>query len=175
MSSELEQLDAAIAGSAVISKSDYLGWASSPDLPIRARAFHLSAYAWARISPEPSMDEQCEVMGDYLLACISTNPAPDNFIHSGFEAGHALASWLKHLSGIPSADGVIQRVAKNLERLYRDADAQGRNRIATGALEHILEAPRLRSYFAHWEQDAQLREAYEPALSWGRAHSDEGV
>ena len=117
------------------------------------------------------MEEQCEVMADYLLACLSGNPAPDEFIHSGFEAGHALASCLKNWSAIPAASDAIAIVAKRLEQVYRESDPQGRNRIETGALEHILEAPRLRRYFEHWAQDAELREAYEPALAWGRAHS----
>jgi len=27
--------------------------------------------------------------------------------------------------------------------------------------------------FEHWAQDGELREAFEPALAWGRAHSDD--
>jgi len=76
-------------------------------------------------------------------------------------------------SVIPAASDVIAIVSKRLEQLYRESDAEGRNRIETGALEHVLEAPRLRPYFEHWAQDGELREAYEPALAWGRAHSDD--
>jgi hypothetical protein len=173
MNSPLDEVEAAISGSGMVRKVDYLRWASSSDLGVQARAFHLSANAWGRISPEPTMEEQCEVMADYLLGCLSGNPVPDDFIHSGFEAGYALASCLKHWSFSPRAADVIAIVAKRLEQLYRESDPQGRNRIETGALEHILETPRLRPYFEHWGQDAELRDAYEPALAWGRAHSDD--
>jgi hypothetical protein len=119
------------------------------------------------------MEEQCEVMLDYLLACISRNPTPDDFILSGFEAGHELASCLKHWSRIAGTSDVIAGAAKRLETLYRLADAEGRDRNETGALEHILEAARLRPYFEHWAEDATLSEAYRPALEWGRAHPDD--
>jgi hypothetical protein len=173
MNSERHEVEAAIAGSAVVPKGDYLRWASSRDVAVQARAFHLSAGAWDRISPEPTTEEQCGVMADYLLVCLSSNPAPDDYIHSGFEAGHALASCLKHWVGLPDTSEVIASVAKRLERRYRESDPEGRNRIETGALEHILESPRLRRYFEHWAQDAELREAYEPALAWGLAHADD--
>jgi hypothetical protein len=177
MADDRHEVEAAMAGSAEVPKSDYLRWARSPDLAVQARAFHLSSTAWNRISPEPTMDEQCELMTDYLLACISRNPPPDDpddYLHFGFEAGLVLAACLKHWSGFPEAPDIIPVVAKKLERLYRESDAQGRNRIETGALEHILEARRLRRYFDYWAQDLELREAFEHALAWGLAHSDDG-
>jgi hypothetical protein len=174
MNSELRDVEAAISGSAVVLKSD---WGSGEMRP-HATCDGPRLVTWqckrAPFICRPiTLDEQCEVMADYLLACLSSNPASDDFIHSGFEAGHALASCLKHWSAIPAASDVIAIVVKRLAELYRESDAEGRNRIETGALEHMLEAPRLRSYFEHWAQDAELREAYEPALAWGRAHSDD--
>lgn len=173
MISELNEVEAAISGSAEVPKGDYLRWARSRNLAIRARAFRLSANSWHRISPEPTMDEQCQVMADYLLACLSADPAPDDFVHSAFDAGHVLASCLKRWTTIPAASDNIAAVGKWLEQLYRESDPQGRNRIETGALEHILEAPRLRRYFDHWSQDPELRQAYEAALAWGLAHPDD--
>jgi hypothetical protein len=74
MADDIRDIEAAIAGSDEVAKSDYLRWAMSPHLAVQARAFHLSATAWSRIPPEPTIDEQCAVMTDYLLACISKNP-----------------------------------------------------------------------------------------------------
>ena len=53
--------------------------------------------AWDRIRPEPTMDEQCAFMAEYLLDCLVRDSAPDDFIHGGFESGSAIAAWLKHL------------------------------------------------------------------------------
>lgn len=52
------------------------------------------------------------------------------------------------------------------------ADDDTRNRIEKGALEHILEMPALRPYFAHWQTDPVLAESYSCALAWGVAHED---
>jgi len=177
MNSDLRGIEDAIAGSGIVPKNDYLRWARSGDLATQARAFHLSGNAWRRIVPEPTMDEQCDVMADYLLACVSVNPDPDgdDFLHSGFDAGYTLAAWLKHLGRIPNAVDVIPRVSRRLEDLYRAADSDGRNRIETGVLEHVLEAPGLRRHFEHWGQDPVLREAHGPALEWGLAHEDRDV
>ena len=109
-------------------------------------------------------------MASYLLECLAANPESDDFVHGGFEAGHVLAAWLKKLVQVPEAAPVIQDVERRLQGIYRACDATIRNRIETGALEHILEVPRLRPFFAHWRDDDVLRDAYEPALKWGLAH-----
>lgn len=67
---------------------------------------------------------------------------------------------------------MITDVAAGLEKLYRAGDGATRTRIETGALEHILEKPALRPYFLYWKDDSVLREAYEPAMSWGLEHAD---
>jgi len=147
-------------------------WAQDYDLGTQARAYHLSGRHWQRIQPEPSLNEQCGVMARYLLTCLATNPEPDDWVHSGFEAGYEITDWLKHLVKRPDTTKVIANVASELERLYRAADAAGRNRIETAALEHILESQSLRSYFRHWADDEVLREGHRLSLEWGIAHSD---
>jgi len=171
MTSELQKVEAAIFGSAAVDKADYLRWARSSDLATQARARHLSVYGWERISPEPTMEEECEVMFSYFLTCISQDPNPDDFIDSGYTAAHDLAFSLKHLGGIAGTSGIIAGVAKKLELLYRECDSEGRDRIRCGALEHILEAPGLRPYFEHWARDPVLHAAHESALEWGLAHT----
>jgi hypothetical protein len=176
MNRDIEAADSAITGSGEMPKSDFLRWARSSDLATQARAFHLAWNAWERITPRLTLDEQCDVIADSLLTCLAQNPTPDDaddFIQSGFEAGHTLAFWLKHLSRVPEAVHIIEHVVERLEQLYRESDARGRNRIETGALEHIFEAPSLRGYFDSWANDVELRPAYESAIAWGRAHSDD--
>jgi hypothetical protein len=172
MTDFLDQVDAAFVGAGMIEKSDLLRWMRLGDLATRARVYALTASARSRIQPEPTMYEQCDFMADYLLECLATNPENGDLVHSGFEAGYTLAAWLKHLVTVPDAAPIVSAVATRLEHLYRRADEETRNRIETGALEHILEEPRLRSYFSHWEEDPILREAHKPALAWGLAHSE---
>jgi hypothetical protein len=167
------EVEAVIGNSNDIAKADYLRWTRQGDLATRARAFRLSESAWERIYPEPTMSEQCGFMADYLLQCLVANPVGDEFIHSGVEAGHMMAAWLKHLSTIPAATAVIDYVAARLASAYRTGDAKTRNRIETAALEHLLESPRLRPFFGSWSTDPVLHEAYQAALGWGLAHAEE--
>ena len=140
------------------------------DLETRAIIYELTNKAWSRISPEPSMDEQCAFMSEYLLACIKVNQSDQEYIHSGYEAAWELAAWLKHLGTLEGTEKVIARVVRDLEKLYRLSDAKTRNRIETGAVEHILEDRRLRRFFLHWREDPELKSAYELCLEWGKAH-----
>jgi hypothetical protein len=119
------------------------------------------------------MSEHCTFMADYLLECLLKDPAPDDFVHSGFEAGHEIAAWLKHLSTIPDGGAIIGDVARRLAVSYKASDRITRDRVERSTLEHALESPRLRPFFADWDQDPLLREAYEPALRWGLAHSED--
>lgn len=166
----LAEVEAALAASTAVAKSEYLRWARSDDLAVKARAYRLSATGWERIRPEPTEDEQCDFMAGYLLRCLLEDPAGDDFVHSGLAAGYELASWLKHLCGIRGAERHIRRTSAALADAFKSADAPARRRIETGALEHILEEPALRPFFALWASDPALAEAYRHALAWGEAH-----
>jgi hypothetical protein len=167
------EIEAAILGSDIIAKADYLRWIGEGDLDTRARVYCLTESAWVRIRPEPGMAEHCGFMLDYLLECMLENPTPDDFLHSGFEAAHEFSVWLKHLSTHSAAQGVILEAVSRLGAAYKEADATGRNRIETGALEHLLESPKLRVMFISWATDPLLREAYGLAFEWGLAHSED--
>jgi hypothetical protein len=165
------EVEAALSGAQAVPKADYDRWIRG-DLATRARVYRLTATAWHRITPEPGMREHCTFMAGYLTECITRDPAADGFLHGGFEAARELAAWLKHLGGLPEAAGVIDDVARRLAVSWKDGDPATRNRIETGALEHILESPRLRPHFRTWAKDRHLRSAYEPALAWGLAHPE---
>jgi hypothetical protein len=167
------EVESTISGTGTISKRDYLRWSREGDLATRARVYELTSSQWPRIQPTPQMAEHCEFMADYLLDCLLTDPADDGFTHSAFEAGYAIAAWLKHLVNKPEAKSVIEDMALRLGRAYKASDAITRKRIETGALEHALESPGVRPFFSLWATDPVLIDAYEPALQWGLAHSED--
>jgi hypothetical protein len=167
------EVEAAMAAAHPVAKADYLRWARNGNLATRARVYRLSATAWERIRPSPTMSEQCTFMADYLLECLLANPVRDEFVHGGFEAGREIAAWLKHLSTIAEAGPVVEDVARRLGIAFKAGDAATRNRIETGALEHALESARVRRFFEDWARDPVLRNAYASALQWGLAHSED--
>jgi len=167
------EVEEALAGTGTIPKADYERWAQG-DLPTRARVYALTASHWSRIHPEPSGRDHCRFMADYLIECLLQNREGDAFLHSGFEAAHELAAWLKHLAKTTGWDSVISEVAQRLAEAYKAADETTRNRIETGALEHALGSRAVRPYFDSWGTDPVLRDAHEHALAWGLAHQEKG-
>ena len=167
------EVESAISGTGTVPKADYVRWTSQGDLGTRARVYALAASHWSRIQPAPQLAEHCAFMADYLLECLLINPGVDDFIHSGYEAGHEIAAWLKHLVNETEAKPVVADVALRLATAYKASDAKARNRIETGALEHALESPRVRPFFSVWASDPVLKDAYGPALEWGLSHTEE--
>jgi hypothetical protein len=111
-------------------------------------------------------------MADYLIECLLLNPESDDFLHSGFDAAHEIAAWLKHLVKTSDGKTVLTEVAGRLALAYKAADPTTRNRIETGAFEHALESRAVRPFFAAWATDPTLRDAHEHALAWGMAHTE---
>jgi len=155
----------------VIPKEDVLTWMQEKDFEIRGAIYELTSKAWNRIQPELTMEEQCSFMLHYLVDCIRDNHQDTEWSHSGFEAAWEFASWLKHLNKIPGTEGILATAARELTAMYRAGDDDLRNRIATGALEHIFEVKNLRKYFDEWQADPELKEEYEACSGWGNAHS----
>jgi len=156
----------------IIPKEKVLLWMQSEDLNNLGAVYHLTDKAWERIKPELTMDEQCSFMKKYLLQCLELNQNSSDFVHSGFEAARELASWLKHLKSKDSTDEIIRIVVAELTSMYKRSDEETRNRIETGAIEHIFEDKRLLPYFLSWKNDPELSVAYKECLEWGKAHSN---
>ena len=143
-----------------------------PDLDTRAAVYELTRLAWHRIEPQISGDIQCDFMVTYLLDCIASDRDPSTSpygVYSVFEAATELGACLKEWRSRGQAQA-IAKAAAGLERLFRGASPQGRDRIQTAALEHVLEDPGLRPVFSHWAADPELATAHAEALEWGQAH-----
>jgi hypothetical protein len=154
-----------------IPRDDIRRWIDSGDLLTWSAVFTLTETAWMRIAPEIPLDEQIGFMRRYLLRCVDENPSPGEHLHGGFEAAWELAACMKRwrtLGGKAAAH--VRGISLELEKMYRRAEPAAKNRILCGVLEHAFQDPALRPYFANWDRDADLREAYKLALEWGAAH-----
>ncbi len=154
----------------IIPKEQVLAWMQETDLEVRGAVYELTSKEWNRIQPEPTMEEQCNFMLQYLLDCVYENNKETERSHTGFEAAWELASWFKHLNKMPEAEGFIITAAKKLTAMYRAGDDELKNRIATGTLEHIFEVKNLRKFFDEWQSDPELKAEYENCAAWGNAH-----
>ncbi|HUP59191.1 MAG TPA: hypothetical protein VNA69_02100 [Thermoanaerobaculia bacterium] len=154
-----------------IPRDDVRRWIDEGELLTWSAVYALAEHAAARIQPELSSDEQIDFMRRYLLRCIEENPAPGDYLHGGYQAAWELAGALKQWRRRGGkAAKTLRGIARDLEKIYRRGDAATKNRILCGVLEHAFEDAALRPYFADWDRDEDLREAYKLALEWGAAH-----
>jgi|ERR1044071_2379893 hypothetical protein len=143
-----------------VAREDVRRWIDSGDLLTWS-----AVYALTRSHPDLLGDDQIDFARRYLLRCLEENPTSGDYLHGGYEAAWELAACLKQWRGKP-----LRGIAIDLDKLYRRGDDATRNRILCGVLEHALEDPAVRPFFASWERDDELREAYRLALEWGAAH-----
>jgi len=156
-----------------ITRDEVRRWMDSGDLLTWSAVYELTRQAWSRIQPEIPADEMVEFMRRYLLRCVEENPPSGDYLHGGYEAAWELAACLKHWreQGGKSAK-TLRGIALDLDKIYRRGDDATKNRVLCGVLEHAFEDAALRSYFADWDRDPELREAYKLALEWGAAHEE---
>ena len=162
---------AALNGDAPIARADLQRWIDSGDLLTWSVVYQLASTVASRIQPPLKPEEQVEFTRRYLLRCIEENPAPGDHLHGGYEAAWELATELKEWrqrGGRIAA--TLRGVSLDLEKIYRRGDPATQNRIVCGVMEHAFEDPAVRRYFADWERDADLKEAYQMAVEWGAAH-----
>ena len=150
-----------------VSRDDVRRWIDSGDLLTWS-----AVYALIEKTDIPA-EEQIDFMRRYLLRCIEENPTPGDYLHGGFEAAWDLAAlmkeWRQRGGRVAST---IRGIAVELEKLYRRGDPATKNRVLCGVLEHAFEDAALRPYFANWDRDAELRDAYNLAAEWGAAHEE---
>ena len=162
-----------LAGDEPIVRDDVRRWIESADLLTWSGVYSILDSAPSRVQPEISAEEAVDFMRRYLLRCIEENPAPGEHLHGGYEAAWELARALKHWrrrGGRVAAS--VRGIAVDLETIYRRADPATQNRILCGVMEHAFEDPALRPYFATWDRDCDLREAYKLAMEWGSTHEE---
>ncbi|PYQ29637.1 MAG: hypothetical protein DMF56_11785 [Acidobacteria bacterium] len=146
-----------------VTREDVRRWIDSGDLLTWGAVYELT-----RSHPELLGDDSIDFSRRYLLRCIEENPPGGDYLHGGYEAAWELAACLKKWR----SNKVLRGIATDLDKLYRSGDHAMRNRILCGVLEHAFEDAAVRPFFASWERDEGLREAYRLAMEWGAAHEE---
>jgi len=106
---------------------------------------------------------------EHLLRCIRDDPR-DGETPTRYEAAHELEVCFDDISKRSDSDAMLTEIAAAVTQLFLASDESVRRAIETGFLEHVFEQAKLRRFFAHWEADDRLREAWHLCLAWGDAH-----
>jgi hypothetical protein len=168
------EIDTALFGDAPIPREKVLCWIqATSDLSNLASSIGLPAkviIGFSRISAET---HPCALIQRYLLQCIREGVSDDDEIQGRrYEAVQSLHVWFCHLLEKKDTSAVLTAAAGAVTELFLASGEDGRTAIETGFLEHVLETAALRPYFEHWSRDPNLREAWDRALEWGKAHPD---
>jgi hypothetical protein len=167
------ELDAALDGSGPIARDNILRWIdAATDLLSLSKLYRLTGEHYYRIQPDLGADAECLSIQRYLLECIRLNVEGDEEIASRWEAAETLHLWLRHLLDLEDTSDLITKAARSITNLFLTGGEDVRIAIEQGFLEHALETAALRPYFEHWSSVPQLRDAWDRALEWGKAHPD---
>jgi hypothetical protein len=166
-------IDAALLDDAPIPRERILCWIeAAKDLSTLAKLYRLTDEGYYRIQPDLGRDASCALIQRYLLQCIREGVSDDDEIQGRYEAAQSLHVWFCHLLEMKDTSAVLTAAAGAITELFLASEEDVRTAIEAGFLEHVLETAALRPYFEHWSRDANLREAWERALEWGKAHPD---
>ena len=165
------EIDAALLGEAPIPRERVLCWIeAAPDLSTLAKLYRLTDEGYYRIQPDLGRDASCALIQRYLLQCIREGVSDNDEIQERYEAAQSLHVWFLHLLEMKDTSAVLKTAADAVTELFLASGEDVRTAIQTGFLEHVLETATLRPYFEHWSRDSNLKEAWERALEWGKAH-----
>jgi hypothetical protein len=167
------EIAAAASSHDELSKTAVERWIElTTDLPSLAKLYKITGEGYYRIKPELGRELECKSIQNYLLECIRQDVKDDDEIESRYEAAAILHGWLRQLLEGGDCDDVIRDVASSVTQLFLNSGEDIRDAVEMGFLEHALESTGLRPYFEHWSKDTRLREAWDRALAWGKAHPD---
>ena len=169
-------LDAALEGSKRIARVDVLRWIEkATDLPTLSKLYRVTGEHYYRIHPQLGKDAACTAIQRYLLECIRQNVQGNEQIKDRWEAAETLHLWFRQLVEMGDATDVLGRAAQAIRELFLNSGEEIRTAIEQGFLEHALESVAIRPFFESWSSDLRLRETWDRALEWGKAHQDSSL
>jgi hypothetical protein len=140
------------------------------DLSLWSAVYNILRQPSNPVEPRVETNAMYAYILQYLLRCIRENP-PSGKIHSGYEAAWELAAyiklWGKHL---PHSDGILKLAEHEISQTYIAGNADIRDRLINGTLEHALESNQVRPYFAHWATRPNLSDAWRLAMEWAASN-----
>jgi hypothetical protein len=151
-----------------IPKSRVLEWMRSPDLEVRGALYSMvtDPERASHIAPALQFDDYYSFVLDYLEQCIETNPEGE-WVDSRYLAGHQLVAWIIDFwnnKAVPRAR--VTEVKDRVAAVYKRGDADVRDAVVNGVLEHLFEHKQWVNYFRDWEQDPVLASAYRDGMVW---------
>lgn len=151
-----------------ISWAEFTSWMQSGDVDLEGAAFEALACSPTRVVGDIDADVANEFFFRYLLASLSQQRPPAQVFEGPlpYIAAYEVAARYKELRLHGGFPRLLESVRDELARLYVSGDADVKDRVVNGALEHILEEPVCREDFKGWKLKPELSQAIAAALEW---------
>jgi hypothetical protein len=148
---------------------EFISWMQSGDVELEGAAFEALTCSPTRVVGNIDADVADEFFFRYLLASLSQQRPPPQIFERPlpYIAAYEVAARYKELRLRGTSPRLLESVRDELARLYLSGDADVKDRVVNGALEHILEEPACREDFRGWKLNPELSHALSKALEWG--------
>jgi hypothetical protein len=162
----------------IIPKAQVIEWMGADDLEALGALYTFvtdSNYS-KRIDPPLTFSEYWDFAARYFERCLRQNPEGE-WVHGRYDAGWEIA---RVFSGV-WVDSSVPVSSKSqfkewLGRQYKQGDVDVKRCIVDAAVEHLFENREIARFFDDWNEDSELRIAYQEASEWSErgGHTDLG-
>jgi hypothetical protein len=138
-------------------------WAEASDPLLNHLAFH-TAYEHPESVPDLPEDERKRIALRFLEDALAGRL--EGLPEGRYVYAHTALAWLRALvvDGDPESGRTLEALVDMLARVAREGDAETRDVVLLGALEHAFDDPATRAPFDSWVRDPQLAPLHEEAL-----------
>ncbi|MEN6519807.1 MAG: hypothetical protein ABFD46_01455 [Armatimonadota bacterium] len=169
----LECIEKTLKQNGSVSGDTVKRWMCNSSLEVLGAVHELVTYSpyWERIDPPLSEADLLPFLLSFYKRCLYEDPKGDWSL-SRYEAAAAIVSRFQALlpNKKPERQALLVKLKDLLVQCYLSDNPELQTAIVTGALEHILEEPRFRSFFTDWTKHPLLRRAYDLAMEWAIYH-----
>jgi hypothetical protein len=163
---DLDRIQEAIRNSQTVSATEVRDWLQEPSLDELALVTEFILEHRSKIDPPLTIEQTCIAVRTYYIRALEGDYESE-FVPPFHIAGHELVRWFRRVwnnTAVPRE--CIHELKTALAELYRSSDQKRAEKIINAVIEHLLETPEIRMYFADWKSDPVLNQAYIRAMEW---------
>ncbi len=164
----LDDIQAAREGSlTTIPDSQVRRWMSTSDPEALGAIYVLltDAKLSQTITPPLPFDEVFAFLLRYFEFCLRNDPQGE-WVDNRFTAGSDFVSAFVSFWDARRESKYFREMKSLLSRLYIEGSGELKDSIEQAIVEHLFERKDIRQFFADWQDDPQLRSAYEAGKLW---------
>ena len=150
-----------------IPDSQVRSWMSTSDPEVLGAIYVLltDAKLSQTITPPLPFDEVFAFFLRYFEFCLRNDPQGE-WVDDRFTAGCDFVSAFVSYWDAGCDSKCFREMKSLLSRLYIEGSGEMKDSIEQAVVEHLFERADIRQFFADWQDDPQLRSAYEAGRLW---------